>query len=65
METVEEQQAILDFCTSLKTKDFILNNDVRCWTDSFDAYLSGKGKKLPINDPVDFKEELWSWASTT
>lgn len=40
MTPIKNQQSILDFCKDLKTKNFVVQSTVYCWTDEFQEYLT-------------------------
>ena len=60
------QQSLLDFCTDLKTQDFVAEEFVNCWTDQFQTYLSGLDtpKTMPL-EPEDFKASIKTWTTET
>lgn len=35
----ESQKALLDLCVDLRKQDFVLNEEVRCWIETFAVYV--------------------------
>jgi len=58
----DAQQSLIDFCTDLPTRDFILNKDVTCWMDQFKVYVETTLEKTMPLEQEEFKDALYTWA---
>ena len=62
----DNQKALIDLCSELPNKEFVLDRQVICWTDIFNAWLKSKRRDLmPMQDSDKFNQYLLEFATTT